>query len=235
MKRYVPVPWPLIILKLQCRPGSKLSWLYAYLKSNVEKYVVSCDAVVFKFCWIVSINLSIFGTWYLFLWIDLFKILESKASLTVLSLFTKITIGEMKFLSEQLFNFMMCSSLCNFLSSSLTSGCKLMGTLHPFWCVGVKCLWNVDLTECFKDLPILLIRPGISNAICFLIKHWFWSTFAICFNWVREKPSFGKRSDDGSMTIFHHCRINTRSHPIVTLDSCINHSNDIDYIVREGF
>ena len=51
---------------------------------------------------------------------DLFEIFESKDSLTALSLFTVITIGEMKILSEQLFNFMMCFSASNFLSSSLT-------------------------------------------------------------------------------------------------------------------
>ena len=108
-----------------------------------------------------------------FLWIESFKIFEFKASLTVLSLFTVITIGEMKFLSEQLFNFMMCFSSSNFLSSALTSGCKLIGARRTFLCVGVNCLWNVDLTECHKDLPILVMRPEKSNAICFLIKHWF--------------------------------------------------------------
>ena len=53
----------------------------------------------------VSIRLSILDIWYLFLCIVLFKILESIASLTVLSLFTVLTIGVMKFLSEQLFDF----------------------------------------------------------------------------------------------------------------------------------
>ena len=95
-----------------------------------------------------------FGIWYLFLWIDLFKILESRANLTVLSLFSVITVGDMKFLSEQLFNFMMCFSSISFLSSSLTKGWRLIGTLRLFWFVGVKFLWNVDLTECFIDLPI---------------------------------------------------------------------------------
>ena len=41
-------------------------------------------------------------------------------------------MGEMKFLSEQLFNFMMCFSSSNFLSSILTNGCKLIGTRLPF-------------------------------------------------------------------------------------------------------
>ena len=134
MKRYVPIPSQLIILKLQSRPfsGSRLSWLHAYFNSNVEKHAVSCASSVFNFCWIVSIKLSIFGKWYLFLWIDLFNIFKSKASLTVLSLFTVITMGEIKFLSEQLFNFMMCSSASIFLSSALTSGCKLIITLRLF-------------------------------------------------------------------------------------------------------
>ena len=66
------------------------------------------------------------------LWMDLFKILESRASLTVLSLFTVITIGDIKILSEQLFNFIMRFSSSNFLSSILTSGCKLIGTRRPF-------------------------------------------------------------------------------------------------------
>ena len=45
-----------------------------------------------------------------FLWKDLFIIFESKASLTVLSLFTVLTLGEIKFLSEHLFSFVMCFS-----------------------------------------------------------------------------------------------------------------------------
>ena len=68
---------------------------------------------------------------------------------------------------------MLCFSTSSFLSSSLTKGCRLVGTIRPFWCVGVNSIRNIDLTECFKDLPILEIRPGKSNAICFLIKHLF--------------------------------------------------------------
>ena len=45
-----------------------------------------------------------------------------------------------------------------------------------------------------SNLPILVMRPGKSNAICFLIKHWLWSIFATCFNCVREKISFEKIS-----------------------------------------
>ena len=40
------------------------------------------------------------GIWYLFSRVDLFSISESNANLTVLSLFTVITIGDMKIVSE---------------------------------------------------------------------------------------------------------------------------------------
>ena len=50
------------------------------------------------------------------------KTLKSRANLTVLSLFTLITNDDMKFLSEQLINFMMCILSNSFLSSSLFKG-----------------------------------------------------------------------------------------------------------------
>ena len=82
-----------------------------------------------------------------------------------------MTIGEIKCLSEQLFNFVMCFSSSSFLNSILTSGCKLIGTRRPFWCVGVNSLWNVDFTECFKDLRTRVMGSGKSKEICLLIGH----------------------------------------------------------------
>ena len=81
-----------------------------------------------------------------------------------------------------------------FLSSVLTKGWRFIGTRRLFWCAGVKFLWNVDFTVCFNDLPLRENKPGKSNAICFLIKHWFWSTFETCLVWVSKSPSWGKRS-----------------------------------------
>ena len=46
----------------------------------------------------------------------------------------------------------------------------------------------------FNDLPIQEIKPGKSNDICFLIKHWFWSKFETCLVCVSDGPSWEKRS-----------------------------------------
>ena len=87
----------------------------------------------------------------------------------------------------------MCFSSNSFSISVLTKGWKLIGTRRPFWCVAVKIFWNADLTECFNDLPIREIKTGNLIAICFSIKHWFWSTFETCLVCVSDSPSCERR------------------------------------------
>ena len=68
-----------------------------------QKMQLHFDVFSLIFCCIVSIRLSILGIWFLFLYNDLFKKFESFASLIVLCPITVMTIGKMKFLSEQQF------------------------------------------------------------------------------------------------------------------------------------
>ena len=79
-------------------------------------------------CKTESIRLSMFGIWYLFLWIALFKVFESRANLTDLSFLTVITIVEIKFLSKHSCKFSICSWPESFFSSSDTLCNKFIGT-----------------------------------------------------------------------------------------------------------
>ena len=82
-----------------------------------------CDAGAL-ICWdIDSISVSILGIWSLFLWMALFNTFESSASLIDLSFLTITTIGEIKYLSGQLVNFIMYFSSIKFLSSLLILTC----------------------------------------------------------------------------------------------------------------
>ena len=138
-------------------------------KSIVEKYVVFCDAGAL-FCWEMdSISGSLFGVWYLFLWMDLYNTFESDASFIVWSFFTVTTFGDMKYLSRHLEIFMIRFSSNKFLSSILIFCCKLFGIRLPFWCLGWKSLWNLDFATWFFDPPIRDINSGKVFAICFWI------------------------------------------------------------------
>ena len=142
--------------------------MFAFFKSNVEKYVVSCGARAL-ICWeIGSMSVSILGISHLFLWIVLFNFLESSSSLFDWSLFTVTAMRDMKFLSGQLKSFIQCFSTNNFLSSQLTLSWRLFGMRLPFWCLGWKSLWKLDLATWFFDLPVREIRLGKFLAICSL-------------------------------------------------------------------
>ena len=159
-----------IMLKLQWFVvlESKYNWLYAYFRSSVEKYVVFYGAGAPK-CWeIDSISESILGIWYLFLWMALFNILKSIASLQVWSFFTVTTIGDMKYLSGKLETFIICFSSSNFFSSLLSLSCRLIGIRLPFWCLGWKFLWKLDWATWFLDLPMRDTKFGKVFGICSL-------------------------------------------------------------------
>ena len=64
------------------------------------KYELFGAAFELIFCEIGCFKLCIFGIWYLFLWIDLFKTFESRANFIDPSFLTVITMEEMKFLSK---------------------------------------------------------------------------------------------------------------------------------------
>ena len=128
--------------------------------------------------------------------------LESLASFIVLSLFTVITIGDMKFLSLHFSSFILLPFSSNFLSSCSTWFCKCIGTLRPRWWIGVNLVLNLDFTVWFTDCPIRFIKPGNCLAItCY--KFWL-SRFSIIATflpsafgdvcWLTWMPSPRKRS-----------------------------------------
>ena len=173
MNLYVPVAWSPMMLKLQWFVVASSSgyWPYAYRRSIVEKKYFAfkrrfrdwlCD-VVHQAVYILHLIFV--------LWIALFLTLESIASFIVLSRLTEITIGEIKFLSLHLSNLITLPFFCNFLSSSSTCDCRLIGILRPLWWMGVKFVSNFDLIVWFFDRPILFIRLGIFLVI-FIIKFY---------------------------------------------------------------
>ena len=195
----MPVISPLIILKLQWLAvfASRFNWLYAYFKSIVEKYAVFCGARAL-ICWdIDSISVSMFGIWYLFLWMALFNTFEFSASFIVWSFFTVTTMGDMKYLSGQLESFMMCFSASNFLSSVLTLSWRLIGIRLPFWSLGWKSLWNSDFATRIFHLPIRDIKPGKVLAICSLNSGDAMLLTRLPFrnvDWVTANPSWANKS-----------------------------------------
>ena len=64
----------------------------------------------------------------------------------------------MKCLSEKLDNFSMSSFFCRRSSSTVTLGCKLIGTIRPFWCFAVDFWLNFDFTTWVFEKPILETR-----------------------------------------------------------------------------
>ena len=77
--------------------------------------------------------------------------LESRASLTVWSFFTVITIGLINCLSEHLSSLMMCFWSINLFNSV---SCRYIGIRLPFFCIGSNSLLNcVLITWCF-DFPM---------------------------------------------------------------------------------
>ena len=95
------------------------------------------------------INKTIY-VWHLilFLWIALFRTLESRASFTDWSFLTVITMGEIKFLSEHSCNFSICPCSESFFNSSDTLSNKFIGT-RLFGVMG----YNFD--EIFNELYVL--------------------------------------------------------------------------------
>ena len=78
----------------------------------VRKYACWSFCVFERCCDIESINIFLLGFWYLFLWIVLLKTLDSYANFIDCSFFYVVTLKEMKFFWEQIWEqideFLMC-------------------------------------------------------------------------------------------------------------------------------
>ena len=142
---------------------------------------------------------------------------------------TVITIGEIKYWSEQLFSFSMCPYSRSFVISLLTRSCRLMGTLLPFWCFGWKFLWNLDLTIWIFDRPIREMSCGNCFAMRVLNGHWgvIGLTLLPSFEfgvWVTEIPRASNKSPP--ISGFSPSRNTTNSassicHPLLAIGACI--------------
>ena len=112
----------------------------------------------------LSIRVSMFGIWYLFLCIAVLRILESSANLILLSFFTVMTIGDIKNLSEHDFSFSICPICCNLFNSEETSSCRWTGIRRPFWWRTVYSSLKVERATWDFDCPFLVTKSGNFSA-----------------------------------------------------------------------
>ena len=176
-----------------------------------------------------SISVSIFSIYYLFLCMAFLRVLESKANFIVWSLLTVITIGEIKFWSEQLLSYSMCPSSRSFLISLLSRTCKIMGTLLPFWCLG----WKIFLKIRFNNMNFRSANAwdklGNWFTMSVLNGHWVVIVLTILPSsekrvWVIEISSISNKSLPISGFIPSRKTTNSASsirQPVLSIGACI--------------